>query len=177
MCHDYWSLCTRGPTFHSKRSVEVLAAQLCPASYDPVDCTLPGPSGRIVSPSPRPLPIHVLKSWPLEPQDVPVFGDCAYAHWSSHVQFFATLWTVAPLSMGFSRQEYWSGLPFPSPGGLPNPEIKLESPVSPALAGEFFTTAPSRKACIWRYLLFIFYFFNFFWYLVFKEITKLNWSL
>ena len=43
----------------------------------------------------------------------------------------ATLWTVAhqvPLSMGFSRQEYWSGLPFPSPGGLPNPGIKLRPP-------------------------------------------------
>ena len=44
---------------------------------------------------------------------------------------FATLWTVAhqaSLSMGFSRQEYWSGFPFPSPGDLPNPGIKLTSP-------------------------------------------------
>ena len=49
----------------------------------------------------------------------------------SRVQLFATLWTVAheaPLSMGFSRQEYWSELPFPSPGDLPNPGIKPESP-------------------------------------------------
>ena len=48
----------------------------------------------------------------------------------SHVQFFATPWTVAcqaPLSMGFSRQEYWSGLPFPSLGGLPDPGIKPRS--------------------------------------------------
>ena len=45
----------------------------------------------------------------------------------------------APLSMGFLRQEYWSGLPFPSPGYLPNPGIE---PVSPALAGRFFTTEP-----------------------------------
>ena len=48
------------------------------------------------------------------------------------VRLFATLWTVAlqaPLSMGFSRQEYWSGLPFPSPGDLPDPRIKLRSPV------------------------------------------------
>ena len=48
----------------------------------------------------------------------------------SRVQLFATLWTVAyqaPLSMGFSRQEYWSGLPFPSPGDLPNPGIEAES--------------------------------------------------
>ena len=56
-----------------------------------------------------------------------------------------TPWTVAhqaPLSMGFSRQEYWSGLPFPSPGDLPNPGIEPESPVCPALAGRFATTEP-----------------------------------
>ena len=49
----------------------------------------------------------------------------------SHVQIFVTLWTVAhqaPQSMGFSREEYWSGLPFPSPGDLPNPGIKPRSP-------------------------------------------------
>ena len=52
-----------------------------------------------------------------------------------------TPWTVAhqaPLSMEFSRQEYWSGLPFPSPGHLPKPGIKPASLVSPALAGGFF---------------------------------------
>ena len=46
----------------------------------------------------------------------------------SHIQLFATPWTVAYqalLSMGFSRQEYWSGLPFPSPGDLPDPGIEL----------------------------------------------------
>ena len=51
-------------------------------------------------------------------------------------------WTVAyqaSPSMGFSRQEYWSGLPFPSPGDLPDSGIEFVSPVSPALAGEFFT--------------------------------------
>ena len=48
----------------------------------------------------------------------------------------------APLSMGFSRQEYWSGLPFPPPGSLPDPRIQLQSPVSSALAGGFFTTEP-----------------------------------
>ena len=46
----------------------------------------------------------------------------------------------APLSMGFSRQEYWSGLPCPPPGGLSDPGIELESLVAPALAGGFFTT-------------------------------------
>ena len=57
----------------------------------------------------------------------------------------ATAGTVAcqaPLSMGFSRQEYWSGLPFPSPGDLSDPGIE---PVSPALAGGFFTTEPPGK--------------------------------
>ena len=55
---------------------------------------------------------------------------------------FATSWTIArqaPLSMGFSRQEYWSGLPFPSSGNLPRPGIELRSP---ELAGRFFTTEP-----------------------------------
>ena len=57
-------------------------------------------------------------------------------------------WAVAfqaPLSMGFPKQEYWSVLPFPSPGDLPDPGIKPESPVSPALAGGFFTTEPPGK--------------------------------
>ena len=61
---------------------------------------------------------------------------------------FVTPWTVAhqaPLSMGFPRQEYWSGLPFPPPGNLPDPGIEPTSPVSPVSAGRFFTTAPSGK--------------------------------
>ena len=49
--------------------------------------------------------------------------------------------------MGFSGQEYWSGLPFPSPGALPNAEIK---PASPALAGGFFATEPLGKL-FWQY--------------------------
>ena len=64
----------------------------------------------------------------------------------SRVWLFATLWTVAcqsPLSMGFSRQKYWSGLPFPSPEDLPNPGIKLVSHTFPALADGFFTTSTS----------------------------------
>ena len=48
--------------------------------------------------------------------------------------------------MGFPRQEYWSGLPFPPPGDLPDPGIKPESPVSPALAGGFFTTETPEKS-------------------------------
>ena len=56
----------------------------------------------------------------------------------------ATPWTVAlqaPLSMEFSRQEYWSGFPFPPPGDLPDPGVEPASLVSPALAGRFLTTA------------------------------------
>ena len=62
----------------------------------------------------------------------------------SCVRLFATPWTVAcqaPLSMGFSRHEYWSGLPFPSPGDLPNPGIEPTSLASPAPAGGFITTS------------------------------------
>ena len=61
----------------------------------------------------------------------------------SGVQFFVTPWTVArhaPLPMGFSGQEYWSRLLFPTPGDLPDSEIEPTSLVSPALAGGFFTT-------------------------------------
>ena len=60
----------------------------------------------------------------------------------------AIQWPVvhqAPLSMGFSRQEYWGGLPFPTPEHLHNPVIKPMSLLSPALAGRFFTTAPPWK--------------------------------
>ena len=51
----------------------------------------------------------------------------------------------ASLSMEFTRQEYWSGLPLPTPGDLPDPEIEPVSPNSPTLAGGFFTTAPPGK--------------------------------
>ena len=69
----------------------------------------------------------------------------------SHVQLFETLWTIAcqgPLSMEFSRQEYWSGLPCPSPGDLPHLGIELTSLMSPALAGGFFTTSTTLEACL-----------------------------
>ena len=83
----------------------------------------------------------------------------------SHDQLFVTPWTVArqaPLSMGFSRQEYWSGLPFPSPGDLPDPGIKPASPAlafrdkaatqgltqASCIAGRFFTIWATREAYI-----------------------------
>ena len=61
----------------------------------------------------------------------------------SCIQLFATPWTIAhqvPLSMGFPRLEYWSKLPFPSPGDLPDPRIEPVSLMPPVLAGRFFTT-------------------------------------
>ena len=67
------------------------------------------------------------------------------------VQLFVAPWTVAcqaSLSMGFPREDYWSGVPFPSPGDLPDPQIE---PVSPALAGRFFTTEPPGKLVILEY--------------------------
>ena len=69
----------------------------------------------------------------------------------SRVLFCMTLWTVvsqAPLSMGFSRKEYWGGLPCPSPGDLPDPGIEPTSLMSPVLAGEFFTTSATGYALL-----------------------------
>ena len=66
----------------------------------------------------------------------------------SRVRLFATPCMIAlraPLSMEFCRQAYWSGLPIPTLRNLPNPMIRLASPVAPALAGEFFTTVPVGK--------------------------------
>ena len=89
-------------------------------------------------------------------------GACAHgihSHFSC-VQLFVTSWTVvahqAPLSMGFSRQEYWSGLPFPSPGDLPDPGIELMSPGSPTLQVGFFTTEPLGKSFSCAYWPFIY---------------------
>ena len=68
----------------------------------------------------------------------------------SHIRLFATQLTVtcqAPLSMGFSRQEYWSGWPCPSPGDLPDPGIE---PGSPALQGDSFLTEPPGKPSNWN---------------------------
>ena len=67
----------------------------------------------------------------------------------SNVQLFATSSTLvrqAPLSMRFSRQEYWSGLPCSLPGDLPNPGIEPASLMSPVLAGGFFTTSTTWEA-------------------------------
>ena len=127
-------------------------AQSCPTLSDPMDCSLPGSS------------VHgIFQEGVLE------WGAIAFSRWAvlfnlhvacvcvcvcvvsrfSSFQLCATLWSVAhqaSLPMGFCRREYWSGLPCPPPGDLPNPGIKPESLMSPALAGRFFTTRATREA-------------------------------
>ena len=74
--------------------------------------------------------------------------SCVLSHFS-HVQLFASLWTEAyqaPLSMGLSRKGYWSGLPCPPPGDLPDPGIFPTSLMSLALAGGFFITSTTWEA-------------------------------
>ena len=92
-------------------------------------------------------------------------------HLPSCIRYFATPWTIwtlahqAPLSMEFSRQKYWSRLPFPTPGNLPDSGIKALSLASPALAAGFFTTVPPGKLNMWlltpQCFLFLFFFFCF----------------
>ena len=88
----------------------------------------------------------------------------------SYVRLFATPWTMAHqalLSIGFSRQEYWSGLPFPSPGHLPDPGIK---PKSPASAGGFFTTQLPGNLMIYIYGLLEFHYNTCYYYSDFNVI-------
>ena len=76
---------------------------------------------------------------------------CVCARTHCHVQLFVIAWTVAhqaPLSLGFSRQEYWSGLQFLSPRDLPDPGIKPMSLASLSSVGGFFTTVPPGKSSI-----------------------------
>ena len=73
---------------------------------------------------------------------------CKHSQSFNRIWLFMTPWTVAhqvPLSMGFPRQGYWSGLSFPAPEDLPDPGIELASLASPALAGGFFATVPFGK--------------------------------
>ena len=66
----------------------------------------------------------------------------------SPVQLFVTMWTIdhqTPLSMGFSRQEYWGGLPCPLPGDLPDPGTEPISPAAPALQAGTATILPSKR--------------------------------
>ena len=76
---------------------------------------------------------------------------CCVLSYFSCVWLFVTLWTVACHAspfMGFSRQEHWSGLPFPPPGNLPDPGTELLSPVSPLLQADCLTLEPSGKPSV-----------------------------
>ena len=83
----------------------------------------------------------------------------------SCVQLLATPWTVAhqaPLSLEFSRQEFWSGVPFPPPGDLPNPGIKPTSLASPVLIAGFFIYVYtllllSLSMCVCIYIIYIYF--------------------
>ena len=80
---------------------------------------------------------------------------CVRARLLRHVQLFGTLQIIAhqaPLPMEFSRQEYWSGLPCPSPGDLPDPRTEPTSLAPPALPGRLSTTMPSGKPQSWQLL-------------------------
>ena len=94
-----------------------------------------------------------------------IVRTCVLSHFSN-AWLFVILWAVAcqaPLSMGFSRQECWSGLPCPPPGDLPGPRIEHLCFMSPALTGGFFTTRATWEALIVNHLtlnLFFFFFVN-----------------
>ena len=127
---------------------ECLVAQSCLTLCDSMNCSLSGSSVHGI------LQARILE-WVAIPSSTqglnPGLLGCiackVFTNWAtreaqllktkslSHVRLFATPWTAtcqAPQSMWFSRQEYWSGLPFPSPGDLPNPGIELRSPAMPA---------------------------------------------
>ena len=117
---------------------------------------LPCPSpGDLPNPGIEPVSLSLLhwqvSSLPLAP---PGNRNILKVKSLSRVRLFATLWTVAhqaPPSMGFSRQEYWSGLPFPSPGDLPHPGIE---PRSPTLQADTLTSEPpGTPLTFWRWML------------------------
>ena len=98
--------------------------------------------------------ISFQKTGTVDPPSSSIWGNCwSWRKWKkvkllSCVWLFATPWTAAhqaPLFMGFSRQEYWSGFPFPSPGDLPNSGIEPESPTSQADAFTVWATRESRS--------------------------------
>ena len=92
--------------------------------------------------------IHLWVVWPDKPQVAGCWVSAPTVQVLSCVQLFATLWTVAHqalLSMGFFRQEYWSGLPYPPPGDLPNQGIESASPMSPVLQTDSSPAEPLRK--------------------------------
>ena len=124
-------------TVHPRMAMQALKCALpqwwVERAYLPEWLTVAGPWGRVFRGFLRGIPAE----WSFCTQ------ACMLSHFSC-VWLFVTLWTVAhqaPLSMEFSRQEYWSGLLCPPPGDHPDPGIKPLSQASPALAGGFFTLA------------------------------------
>ena len=121
----------------------------CPEGQSPETSQGAPPVHQSISPAPECRSLL----WPCQREKISKFSSpkqlmcvCMLSRFS-HVQLFAALWTVAlqaPLSMGFSRQEYWSALPCPPPGDLPDPGIK-PSPVSSALQEDSFTTEQPGK--------------------------------
>ena len=113
-------------------------------------------SGRLVQPSLLPGDASPkLSSLPALSCSVSLLDACVVGRFG-RVQLSVTPWTAAhqaPLSLGFSRQEYWSGLPCPPPGGLPDAGIEPSSLASPALAGGFFTPSSARVSCSWSHSL------------------------
>ena len=93
--------------------------------------------------------VQLSEQWPLEFVTLTLYSitchsGCVLSRFT-HIWLFETPWTIdhqVPLSMGFSRQEYWSGLPFPPPGNLLDPGLERTSLMSPALAGGSLTSTP-----------------------------------
>ena len=93
--------------------------------------------------------INLIYILPQEKSQLKPVYACVRAKWLQSCLTLCTKWTVAHqarLCMGFSRQEYWSGLPCPPPGDLPDPGIKPASLLSPALAGKVFITSATCEA-------------------------------
>ena len=125
-----------------------LCVGVCSAVFHSLDSMVWSPSGSSVHEiSQARIPERVAISFSRgssRPRDL-----CVLSRFSG-VRLFETLWTVAhqgPLSMGSSRQEYWSGLLFTSPGDLPDPGIEPASLASPALAVGFFVTSATWDLC------------------------------
>ena len=137
-----------------KEKSESKVAQSCLTLSDPMDCSLPGSSihgifqARVLEWGAIAFSTRLTSKGEFKGREGFSFFLSVHAQLWWCVWLSATLRTVArqaPLSIGFSKQKYWSGLPCLPPGNLPMPGIKPTSPASPALAGRFFTTVPPGK--------------------------------
>ena len=146
--------------FFSLKSPGLDSRLLGPDSHGPKCSLAPGSStlppsscSCLPSESVCPVPSHAVLPMCLSTHRLPVIWDmCVCAKSFSRVQLCVTPWTVAvqaPLSMGFSRQEYWSGLPCSPPWDLPNPVIKPASPATPAFQADS-SPLSHRGSSIWN---------------------------